>query len=55
MRQEMGAPITFAREVQADAAIGHLQGFIDALEALEERETLQKVIFWCVSRLVSAG
>ena len=41
MRQEMGAPITFAREVQADAAIGHLQGFIDALEALEERETLQ--------------
>ena len=41
MRREMGAPITFAREVQADAAIGHLQGFIDALEALEERETLQ--------------
>ena len=41
MRREMGAPITFAREMQADAAIGHLQGFIDALEALEERETLQ--------------
>ena len=40
MRQEMGAPITFAREVQADAAVGHLQGFIDALEALEEREKL---------------
>ena len=40
MRKEMGAPITFAREMQADAAIGHLQGFIDALEALEEREKL---------------
>ena len=36
MREEMGAPITFAREAQADAAIGHLQGFADALEQLEE-------------------
>ena len=32
MRMEMGAPITMARSSQADAAIGHLQGFIDALE-----------------------
>lgn len=40
MRMEMGAPITMAREVQADAAVGHLQGFIDALEQLEERKTL---------------
>ena len=40
MRMEMGAPITMARDVQADAAIGHLQGFIDALEQLDERETL---------------
>ena len=40
MRMEMGAPITMAREAQADAAIGHLQGFIDALETLEERTTL---------------
>lgn len=40
MCREMGAPITFAREVQADAAVGHLQGFIDALEAQPERETL---------------
>ena len=40
MRQEMGAPITMARTAQADAAIGHLQGFIDALEELEERKVL---------------
>ncbi len=40
MRQEMGAPITMAREMQADAAVGHLEGFIAALEALDERETL---------------
>jgi aldehyde dehydrogenase (NAD+) len=40
MRMEMGAPITMARAAQADAAIGHLQGFIDALEKLEEREVL---------------
>ena len=38
MRLEMGAPITMAREAQADAAIGHLDGFIHALEKLEERE-----------------
>jgi aldehyde dehydrogenase (NAD+) len=29
-----------ARSAQADAAIGHLQGFIDALEQLEERQVL---------------
>ncbi|MGJ8561483.1 MAG: aldehyde dehydrogenase family protein [Litorimonas sp.] len=40
MRMEMGAPITMARSAQADAAIGHLQGFIDALEQLEERQVL---------------
>ncbi|MFT7496348.1 MAG: aldehyde dehydrogenase (NAD+), partial [Urechidicola sp.] len=40
MCMEMGAPISMAREVQADAAVGHLQDFIDALEALEERVTL---------------
>ena len=40
MRMEMGAPITMARAAQADAAIGHLQGFIDALDGLEERRTL---------------
>ncbi|MEI4196894.1 aldehyde dehydrogenase family protein [Roseovarius sp. E0-M6] len=40
MRMEMGAPITMSREVQADAAVGHLQGFIDALEELQERTTL---------------
>ena len=40
MRMEMGAPITMSRNAQADAAIGHLQGFIDALQSLEERTTL---------------
>jgi len=40
MRMEMGAPITMARAAQADAAIGHLQGFIDALKELEERKVL---------------
>ena len=37
---EMGAPITMSREAQADAAIGHLDGFIAALEELAERQTL---------------
>jgi len=37
---EMGAPMTMSREAQADAAIGHLQGFIDALMAQDTRETL---------------
>ena len=40
MRMEMGAPISMARDAQAYAAVGHLQGFIDALETLEERTTL---------------
>lgn len=40
MREEMGSPITFAREAQADAAIGHLQGFVTALENLEEEVDL---------------
>ena len=40
MRMEMGAPITMARDAQADAAIGHLQGYIEALEKLEERYKL---------------
>jgi aldehyde dehydrogenase (NAD+) len=40
MRMEMGAPITMSRNAQADAAVGHLQGFIDALQSLEERVML---------------
>ena len=40
MRVEMGAPITMARDAQTDAAIGHLQGFIDNLHGLQERVTL---------------
>lgn len=40
MCMEMGAPISMAREAHADAAVGHLQAFIDALTVLEERVTL---------------
>ncbi len=40
MSQEMGAPITFARAAQADAAIGHLEAFIATFDAQEERQTL---------------
>ena len=40
MRTEMGAPITMARDAQADAAIGHLNGFIEALEGFNESENL---------------
>ena len=40
MRMEMGSPITMSREAQADAAVGHLQGFIDALEGMEDRTKL---------------
>ena len=39
--KEMGAPITMSRNAQTDAAIGHLDGFIDALEGLEERLILK--------------
>ena len=41
MMQEMGAPISMARAAQADAAIGHLQGFIQALRVQQEKETLE--------------
>lgn len=37
---EMGAPITLARGSQAQVGIGHLDGFLEALEAQDERETL---------------
>ncbi len=40
MSTEMGAPISMARDAHADAAVGHLQGFIDALEKLDERGLL---------------
>ena len=40
MSMEMGAPISMARDAHADAAVGHLQGFIVALEQLHEREAL---------------
>ena len=35
MRIEMGAPISMARDAQADAAIGHLNGFMEALKRLD--------------------
>ncbi len=37
---EMGAPMTMARNVQADAGLGHLDAFIEALEAQDEEEVL---------------
>ena len=40
MCQEMGAPITLAREAQADAGVGHLEAFIEALRGQDARETL---------------
>ena len=40
MSMEMGAPISMARDAHADAAVGHLQGFIEALGQLQERESL---------------
>jgi aldehyde dehydrogenase (NAD+) len=40
MRIEMGAPISMAREAQADAAVGHLGGFIEALKQLQSKKTL---------------
>lgn len=40
MCTEMGAPITMARDAQADAAIGHLDGFLEALESFNGSETL---------------
>ena len=40
MTSEMGAPYRMARDAQADAAIGHLDGFIDALKKHEEKIVL---------------
>ncbi|WP_166418106.1 aldehyde dehydrogenase family protein [Cochlodiniinecator piscidefendens] len=40
MSAEMGAPISMSRDVQADAAVGHLQGILEALKTQELRETL---------------
>ena len=37
MTMEMGAPRKMSRDAQADAAIGHLDGFISALEKHEEK------------------
>lgn len=40
MTAEMGAPISMSRDAQADSGVGHLEGFIDALNSQDERETL---------------
>ena len=37
---EMGAPITMALSQQADAAVGHLEGFIEALSKQQSREVI---------------
>ncbi len=38
--RDVGAPITFAREVQADTAVGHADGLLHAMREQAERETL---------------
>ncbi|SOH94334.1 aldehyde dehydrogenase (NAD+) [Monaibacterium marinum] len=38
--KEMGAPITMSCQVQAYSGLGHLEGYIAALESLDEQETL---------------
>ncbi len=38
--QELGAPITLAREQQAEAGRGHLKAFIESMADLETRRTL---------------
>jgi aldehyde dehydrogenase (NAD+) len=40
MTLEMGAPISMSREAQADAAVGHLVGYIEALKAQQQRGLL---------------
>ena len=40
MTQEMGAPISMARDLQADAGVGHLEGFIESLKLMNERQRL---------------
>jgi len=37
---EMGAPISMSREAQADAAVGHLVAYIEALKAQQQRSLL---------------
>jgi len=37
---EMGAPMTMSLEMQADAAVGHLKGFIEALKEQQTRQSL---------------
>ena len=41
MMEEMGAPIKMSREAQADAGVGHLESFIEALKISTEREMLK--------------
>jgi aldehyde dehydrogenase (NAD+) len=40
MTAEMGAPITMSRDAQADAAVGHLTGILEALKTQSLREVL---------------
>jgi len=40
MTAEMGVPITFSRELQADSGVGHLEAFIEALRKQELRTNL---------------
>ena len=40
MTKEMGAPISMSRASQADSGVGHLEGFIECLKEMVDRETL---------------
>ena len=40
MTKEMGAPIKFSRNSQADSGIGHLKGFIESLKKQPQREVI---------------
>ena len=40
MSEEMGAPLTMARDAQAASGVGHTEAFIAALRHLDEREDL---------------
>ena len=40
MTKEMGAPIKFSRNSQADSGIGHLKGFIESLKKQSQRELI---------------
>ena len=51
MTKEMGAPIKFSRNSQADSGIGHLKGFIESLKKQSEERSSLMEIYWFVNQL----